>query len=78
MIVGANSKSIALTSTATITDWVTATVYSVGQYVQFTGVLYKCVVGHTSGVFATDLPTKWLKMGDTSLSLSIAVAVALG
>ncbi len=78
MVVSANSKSIATTSTATITDWVTATVYTVGQYVQYTGVLYKCTVGHTSGVFATDLATKWLKMGDTNPSLVIAMSVALG
>lgn len=41
--------------------WVTATVYKVGQYVQVSGVIYECIVEHTSGAsFATDLTAvKW-------------------
>ena len=35
--------------------WVTATSYTVGDYVEQDDVAYKCLITHTSGVFATDL-----------------------
>lgn len=40
--------------------WLTATVYTPSQIVFYQGSSYVCVVGHTSGVFATDLAAvKW-------------------
>jgi len=39
-----------------IDDWVTATAYAVDDIIySSTGYYYKCLVAHTSGVFATDL-----------------------
>jgi hypothetical protein len=35
--------------------WLTATNYSIGDYVQQASVYYYCLAAHTSGVFATDL-----------------------
>lgn len=44
------------------TLWVTATTYAVGDLRRFTdGHVYKCLVAHTSGTFATDLAAaKWV------------------
>jgi len=43
------------------TAWVTATNYSVGNYVTESGTIYYCLISHTSGVFATDLAAgKWV------------------
>ena len=40
--------------------WVTATAYEVDDYVLEGGITYRCIVGHTAGVFATDLAAvKW-------------------
>ncbi len=40
--------------------WVTTTTYAAGNYITNGGTTYKCVVGHTSGTFATDLSNgKW-------------------
>lgn len=40
--------------------WVTGTGYTVGDVVQHTSILYKCLVAHTSGTFSTDLAAaKW-------------------
>lgn len=40
--------------------WVTATVYAAGDLVLQGGILYVCMVAHTSGTFATDLAAgKW-------------------
>jgi len=44
------SKRIELVGT-----WVTATIYTVGQYVWTNSLLYKCSIAHTAGTFATDL-----------------------
>jgi len=35
--------------------WVTATAYTVGQFVTNNNITYRCLVAHTSGTFATDL-----------------------
>lgn len=45
-----------------IPDWTTSTEYRVGNPVNASGNLYICNVVHTSGVFLTDLSTKWLKV----------------
>lgn len=41
--------------------WLTATFYPVGKNALFNGSLYRALIAHTSGVFATDLAAvKWL------------------
>jgi len=45
----------ASTRLALVADWVTATAYTTDQYVWQSSLLYKCIVAHTSDVFATDL-----------------------
>ena len=43
-----------------VSGWLTNTVYTTDQYVWQSGLLYKCIVAHTSGTFATDLTAaKW-------------------
>lgn len=47
------------------TVWATATAYVVGDAVYNGSKLYKCIVAHTSGTFATDLAAgKWLQLVD--------------
>ena len=52
--------------------WVTATAYTVDDYVTESAVSYRCIEDHTSGTFATDLAAdKWevstrLQAGDTA------------
>jgi hypothetical protein len=54
-----------LTGVTPATIWTTATAYSVGNTVFNGQLLYRCLVAHTSGVFATDLAAaKWLKIAD--------------
>lgn len=41
--------------------WVTATSYAVGNFIKINSLIYRCIVAHTSGVFATDLSNgDWL------------------
>lgn len=41
--------------------WLTGTGYVVGDYVKESSVIYRCIVAHTSGTFATDLAAlKWV------------------
>ena len=50
-------------------SWVTATLYNVNDVVKqgADGSLYLCLVGHTSGTFATDLAaSRWVLMVDLS------------
>ena len=78
MIVGSNAKSQTLSGSTSITDWATTTSYVVGNYVQNSAILYKCISNHTSGTFATDLSTgKWLRMSDETVT-AIAMAIAIG
>lgn len=45
--------------------WLTATAYTLTDSVFENGVLYKCIVAHTSGTFATDLAaSKWELVAD--------------
>lgn len=47
----------------TVTAWLTATAYVAGNYVTQGGFTYKCLEGHTSDTFATDLAAKkWIKI----------------
>lgn len=39
--------------------WVTATSYAVDDYAKEDGTVYKCLVAHTSGTFATDLAAEY-------------------
>lgn len=51
--------------TTTPSAWVTATAYTVGQYVLQSSINYVCLVAHTSGTFATDLAAgKWTPAAD--------------
>ncbi len=63
------TDSPATTSASPITDWVTATAYSVGQYVNESNKLYKCLVAHTSGVFATDA-ANWVEVSADILQIT--------
>lgn len=43
-----------------VSAWLTATPYVVGDFRKESGVIYHCIIAHTSGTFATDLATgKW-------------------
>lgn len=45
-----------------IYPWVTSTAYLYGQFVRVSGIFYKCIVAHTSGVWADDLAAnKWIR-----------------
>ena len=54
------SLGLRLNDAAITTDWVTATAYVPGDVRDEGGVIYLCLIGHTSGTFATDLAAgKW-------------------
>lgn len=54
------SITLRLNDATITTDWVTATAYVVGDVRNEGGVIYICIVAHTSGTFATDLAAaKW-------------------
>lgn len=57
-------------SDGVVLDWLTSTTYSIGKYVYYNGILYKCLEAHTSGTFSTDLTAnKWVKIASgTSIS----------
>lgn len=49
--------------------WVTSTAYTTTSIVVNAGTTYKCLVAHTSGVFATDLAAgKWVALAATDLT----------
>lgn len=53
-------KTLRLNDASITTNWVTATNYVVGDVRDEGGVIYICIVSHTSGTFATDLAAgKW-------------------
>lgn len=50
-----------------VAPWLTGTSYTVGRSVSQSNVIYRCLVAHTSGTFATDLAAgKWTIMIDLS------------
>jgi hypothetical protein len=52
---------------ATLTAWVTSTVYALGVIRKINGRVYECIEAHTSGTFATDLAAaKWIELTDLS------------
>jgi hypothetical protein len=45
----------------TLTKWATGQTYEVGDVIEEAGESYRCLVGHTSGTFSTDLGAgKWI------------------
>lgn len=53
--------------TQPIKDWTTATLYKIGNLVIHDNILYKCLVDHTSTVFASDLSSGyWVAIGASS------------
>lgn len=55
------SSSLQLAGLAPASAWVTGTAYLVGNSVVQSSNLYRCLVAHTAGVFATDLAAaKWV------------------
>jgi hypothetical protein len=61
MITDVDALVLGFTSSSTVTseplqsNWVTATLYTVGTIIKYTdGKIYECVTEHTSNVFATD------------------------
>lgn len=56
-----NGGQITGTSSVNDINWVTAAIYSVGDYTNYSGSPYRCAIAHTAGVFATDLAAgKWV------------------
>ncbi len=46
-----------------LSSWATATAYNVGDVVIQNNLIYKCLIAHTSGTFATDLAAgDWVKL----------------
>lgn len=67
--------------TAVRGSWVTASAYSLGQFVSHEGLFYVVNVSHTAGVFADDLAAgKLVKVssGDSSIALPIAMSEVSG
>lgn len=58
-------------------DWLTGTPYLANDAVWENAVLYRCLIAHTSGIFATDLGAgKWEALVDFSSYLNTAAASA--
>lgn len=66
----------------TLTEWVTATAYSVGDIIKNGDIGYICVEAHTSGVFATNLTSgiweKYKPLHNTKEGFHIFVSDASG
>ncbi len=61
IIITPSGVSGSITLTAAYPTWITATAYYIGDYVTNGATSYKCLIDHTSGVFATDLAAaKWV------------------
>jgi len=58
--------------------WVTATAYVINDTVWEAGVLYVCLIAHTSGVFATDLTAlKWSLIIDLASEVPAATGILI-
>lgn len=58
-------------------DWLTATAYSVNDAVWQDRILYRCLIAHTSGTFATDLAAvKWEALLDFDVYIDLAESAA--
>lgn len=61
----------------TFSAWVTAHSYAVGDYVTNSGSLYRCISGHTSGTFTTDLTTnKYWVLASISAGTSVTLTAS--
>lgn len=62
---------------ASIGDWTTATAYALRDGVWKDNVLYRCIVAHTSGTFATDLTAEyWTEVLDLATAVTASTAAA--
>lgn len=59
------------TVTTSIPTWVTTTSYKVGEVIEESNKIYKCILDHTAGTFTTDLALNWVEIsaGVTSANL---------
>jgi hypothetical protein len=60
--------------------WMTNTMYAVDARVTHSALTYRCLVAHTSGVFATDLAAgKWVAefLGETEIELAVITSIVL-
>jgi hypothetical protein len=60
--------------------WMTNTAYAVDARVTHSALTYRCLVAHTSGVFATDLAAgKWVAeyLGETEIQLAVITGIVL-
>ena len=70
----AGTASYALSYTPDSPAWVTARAYNVGDYVTESSLVYRCLVAHIAGVFATDLAAvKWVLDTTTNATKIIKV-----
>jgi hypothetical protein len=68
---------IVVHTTSSVSSWVTATSYSTTKpdFVKSGGIIYKCIITHTSGTFATDLAQgKWLETNVYEISTPYSAA----
>ncbi len=66
-------KSEVSTGVNPATGWLTSTAYAIGDMVFDTLKLYRCLISHTSGTFATDLTAvKWLLVEDFTATANSA------
>jgi len=62
-----------------ISAWITAEAYVIDDKIEINNRLYKCLVAHTSGTFATDLAAvKWVRLDNQADDLLGVVPVANG
>jgi hypothetical protein len=69
------SPALQTAGIAPATAWVTAHAYAANDSVVTNGSLYRALVAHTSGVFATDLAAgKWLLIGSLTSGAGLVIA----
>lgn len=61
-----------------VSGWLTDTIYTTDQYVWQSSLLYKCIVAHTSDVFATDLTSNNWTLVSTIDAWVTATAYVVG
>ena len=61
-----------------VSGWLTDTIYTTDQYVWQSSLLYKCIVAHTSDVFATDLTAANWTLVSTISAWVTATAYVVG
>ncbi len=58
MLSNETDTTLKITDTSVAPAWTTSTFYSLEALVVESGIVYRCTIGHTSGVFAADLAAK--------------------